>query len=143
MGFASSGAAAVLFVGLLVGASVLLPTLQETRERTTEAQEEKHERLLDRRNSDVSTVAVEYNATTDRLTVEVENTGSTTLTVADVDVLVDGVYRSDADLDVGGEAGRRLWHPGERLTATVPTATRPDRVKVVTGTGIALTETGI
>jgi flagellar protein FlaF len=143
MGFATSGATAVLFVGLLVGAGILLPTLGETRERTVEAEDDRNDRMLDRRNTVVETVDVGYDATIDRLTLDVKNTGSTTLAVAGVDVLVDGVYRADAAVRVGVEDDRSLWHPGERLIATVTVSPRPDRVKLVTGPGVAVTETGV
>jgi flagellar protein FlaF len=140
MGFSVSGATAVVYVGLLVSAAVLVPAVDRYAERHVEAVETRDERALDRRNAGVGAPNATYNATSDRLVVVVENTGATTFGVAQVDLLVDGAYVAVAPANAtvdGAEA--TVWLPGERLRFVVDEPARPDRVKVVTGDGVAAT----
>jgi flagellar protein FlaF len=139
MGFSVSGATAVLFVGLLVSAATLYPALDRGTERRSDAVAARDERALDRQNTAVETVDVTYDASTDTLTVVVANTGAQTLAVPEVDLLVDGAYATPAGTTVAGDASTDYWAPGQNLTLTRSTATAPDRVKVVTGPGVAVT----
>lgn len=141
MGFATSGAVAIIFVGALVAFGVLYPTMQATRERVSEAEDRRAEAALARENTDIS-VSVSYNASINTLVVNVTNKGSTTLSVERTDVLVDGRYETVDSTTVGGES-RTIWVPGERLRIETTEAARPDRVKVVVEYGVAETVTGV
>jgi flagellar protein FlaF len=141
MGFSVSGATAVVYVGLLVSAAVLVPAVDRYAERHVEAVETRDERALDRRNTAIGAPNATYNATDDRLVVVVENTGTTTLAVSRVDLLVDGRYRAVAPANATVDGTETTtWLPGERLRLVVVDPVRPDRVKVVTGGGVAATE---
>ena len=160
MGFSTSGSMAVLFVGVLIAISTAYPMMSAANERVQTAVDERGDRSVSQRNSDIELGNVTYNATTDTLVVRVNNTGSRTLSVADTDVLVDGAYRQGyatsvsrspstvsasiwSATSVAGDGSRTIWVPGETLRIAVSTSTRPDRVKVVTEFGIAETETDI
>jgi flagellar protein FlaF len=134
---------AVLFVGVLIAISTAYPMLTGANERVQTAVDDRGDRSLSQRNTDIELGNVTYNATTDALVVRVNNTGSRTLSVADTDVLVDGTYRQGYATSVDGDGSRTIWMPGETLRIEVSTSTRPDRVKVVTEFGIAETETDI
>ncbi|WP_435316820.1 flagellin [Haloarchaeobius sp. TZWSO28] len=144
MGLSTSGAAAILFVGVLLTVSTAVPVLETANERVTTAVDDRGERELERRNTDMNVTNVTYNASTDRLTVNVTNTGSRTLSVNETDLLVDGVYRTDATTRVEGDSGRVLWMPGESLQFELTgVTTTPDRVKLVTEYGVAETITEV
>ncbi|WP_227133250.1 flagellin [Halorubellus salinus] len=143
MGFSTSGSMAVLFVGVLIAISTAYPMMSAANERVQTAVDDRGDRAVSQRNSDIELGNVTYNATTDALVVRVNNTGSRTLSVADTDVLVDGAYRQGYATSVAGDGTRTIWVPGETLRIEVSTSTRPDRVKVVTEFGIAETETDI
>lgn len=141
MGFSVSGATAVVFLGLLVSASVLYPTIDRSQERRHEAVEAREERSLTRQNTDLVLHDATYNNTSDVLTVTVENIGAESLDTTAVDLLVDGVL-ADATTSVGGDSGRTTWASGTNLTLTVDPVSGdgvPARVKVVSGPGIAVT----
>ncbi|WP_440771043.1 flagellin [Natronorubrum sp. DTA28] len=163
MGFSTSGATAVLLVGLLVAVGIAYPVLQGAQEARLSAIDDRDDRVLDLRNSDIELEEAQYDTSSDdevengedengddehTLTVNVTNTGSTTLSVSATDLLVDGVYRSVGadETDVDGTADRDLWQPGETLTFTVEldeSDDPPERVRVVTEHGIAETTTEV
>jgi flagellar protein FlaF len=140
MGFSTSAAAAVIFVGALVSLGILYPATAGSVEQVNDALGERENRLLDQRNTDVAVDGVTYNDTTDELRINVTNTGTTTLTANETDVLLDGTLQTaNVTREVEGVAGRTLWAPGEQLTITVGNVTAtPGRVKVVTEYGVAV-----
>ena len=143
MGFSVSGATAVIFVGLLISTATLYPAVDHYAERRSEAMTVRNDRLLTRQNTAIEMVNATYNASTNRLTVSVQNTGSSTLAVSEIDLLVDGEYvlLSKADTTVGDDSATDIWAPGEALTITTTEPTAPNRIKIVTGPGIAVTAT--
>lgn len=144
MGFSTSGAVAVVFVGLLLATGVLFPAVEGAAERLAEASDEEDDRALRISNSDVSIASASYQPGSDQLTVEVDNEGSISLDVEQTDLLVDGAYVVPDSTAVEGETDREVWAAGERLTLTVTGyTTDPDRVKVVAETGVADVETGV
>jgi len=76
-----------------------------------------------------------------RLQVWANNTGGVAFDAGKVDVLLDGVWRTDlvAARDVDGDAATSVWAPGEQLRLQlddVPTP-EPSRAWLVTDTGAA------
>jgi flagellar protein FlaF len=134
---------AVLLVGVLIAISTAYPIMSAANERVQTAVDDRGDRSLSQRNSDIELANVTYNDTTDVLVLRVTNAGSRTLSVADTDVLVDGQFQQGYATTVGGDRTRSIWTPGETLRVELSTSTRPDRVKVVTEFGIAETETEI
>jgi flagellar protein FlaF len=141
MGFSTSGATAVVFIGLLVGFGILYPTVESAGERITEAESASDDRALRQQNTAVAVAGTTYDPTNDTLTVAVNNTGSTTLSADRTDLLVDGRYEVPDTFAVAGTENRTVWTPGSQLELTVAgLAVEPDRVKVVTGPGVAAFE---
>ncbi|WP_254546271.1 fla cluster protein FlaF [Halomarina pelagica] len=143
MGFSASGATAVVFVGLLVSVGTLAPVLDASYERRSEAQDRRAERLLDRRETAVETVNATYDNSTGEVTLVVANAGTTGLSVDDTDLLVDGRYVANWTASVEGDPGRTTWLSGENLTATATAPTKPERVVLVTETGIRAVATDV
>lgn len=138
MGFSTSAATAVIFVGVLIAMSVLIPATQNTFERVSDALDDRDGRLLALRNTDFAIVDAVYNtsATNDTLIVRAENVGSVSLTVNETDLLVDGRIVVDPNATVEGTAGRTTWLPGEQLAFRTTNETAPDRVTVVGDRGV-------
>lgn len=108
-------------------------------EEVTSAENTRADRLLERHNTDVTITGTSFN--TGEFTVQVLNEGSTTLSVNATDVILDGVYQSTwVSSNVSGSTTTDIWAPGETLNVTVSADSAPDRVKVVTGTGVSVTE---
>jgi flagellar protein FlaF len=141
MGFSVSGSAAILFIAAFVCVGILYSAAYNGYERVQDAEESRGDRVLEQRNTAVTVADTTYNNTTEQLTVNVTNEGSTTLSVNDTDLLVDGVLESREDYvdwSVGGGTDTTLWLPGETYSVTV-NATEPSRVKVVSPPGITAT----
>ena len=136
MGFGVSGATAIIFLGLFIAAGTMFTTTSATVEQIGEAEDDRQEQLLDRRNTEIAVTSAVYNNSTSTLNLSVSNGGSTTLSVNGTTVLVDNGYRSTATARVEGNAATDLWEPGETMTLNVSTA-EPTRVKVVTEYGVA------
>ncbi|NUB89721.1 flagellin [Haloterrigena sp. SYSU A558-1] len=146
MGFSTSGAAAILFVGALVAVGIAYPVIQTAHEDRRAAIDDRDDRSLDLRNTDLELEETTYNDSSDNLTVNATNVGSTTLSVSETDLLIDGEYEPNGEwleVRVDGTTGRELWQPGETLSIVVSTADRPDRVKLVTEHGVAATTTEV
>jgi flagellar protein FlaF len=137
MGFSVSGAAAIVFATAFIAFGMWFTASANSFERVTEAKADRTDSVLATTNSDVEISNATYNGS--HLVVDVTNDGAEQLSVANADLLVDGAYRTDwrANATVAGDADTRLWMGAEQLTATVPLADRPGRLKVVAGTGVA------
>lgn len=146
MGFSTSGAAAIIFVGLLVATTIAFPALESAYDARASAMDDRDQRALDVRNTDI---VVDPHADGDGdLVVNVTSTGSTTLSVDATDLLIDGDYYDvlgdDPSTTVEGAADRETYQPGETLTIeTDATADDVERVKVVTEYGVAETVTEV
>jgi flagellar protein FlaF len=144
MGFSTSGSVAVLFVSMLVMMSTLYPVVETANERMSDASDDRNERSLDRYNTAINVTNVSYNGTAETLTILVNNTGSTTLSVDETDVLLDGAFQTGYTKRVDGDATRTIWAPGEQLELELDGVTgAPGRVKLVTEFGIAATITEV
>lgn len=141
MGFSVSGSAAIVFIAAFVSVGILYSAAYNGYEDVTAAQDGHADRVLDQRNTAVDITATTYNDTAETLTVQVLNQGSTTLSVAATDVVVDGVYQGTwIDSNVSGSTSTDVWAPGETLNVTLEASTDPGRVKVVTEHGVSDTE---
>lgn len=139
MGFSVSAASVVVFIGVLISVSLLYTTAANNAELMTEARTDAQEQALEQRNTDLNVTSVSYDGSV--LVVNATNTGSTTLSVDDTDVVVDNQFEPGTVTKVaGGDPGSSLWVPGERLQIEVSIGTTPARVTVVTDPGVSETE---
>jgi flagellar protein FlaF len=138
MGFSTSAAAAVVFVGVLVSLSILYPAAAGSFEQVTDAMDSREDRVLKQRNSDLRVETARYDGGTDVLEVDVTNTGTVSIAVDETDLLIDGAIRPNRSTAVDGVSGRSIWAPGETLTITVDDVnTTPNRITVVNEYGVA------
>jgi len=137
MGFSTSAAVAVVSIGFLISVGLLYPAVEQSVQDVSDATENREERMLDTRNSDAVLHDVTYNSTTDVLNVTVNNTGTVTMEAAKTDLLVDGEIATNRTTYVDGVTDRDLWVAGEQLRIEASgVSTAPERVVVVTGTGL-------
>lgn len=142
MGFSVSGSVAIISIGVLVAFGVMFPAVVDSSHQVSEAQSTQSERILDQQNTEITIDNATYDGT--NLTVDVVNEGTVALDVEETDVIVDGHYVTPDETTVyqslnktGGEATTSVWLSGEVLEVTVAVDPRPDRVKVVTETGVS------
>lgn len=137
MGFSTNGAAAILFVAAFMVVGMVVPAAQAGFEDVSKSWGGQESRVVATTNTAISLANATYNATSGTLTVRLTNTGTTTLHVADTDVLVDGGMVSP-NATVAGVAGRTVWAPGENATFTLSRASAPSRVVVVTDHAVSV-----
>lgn len=144
MGFSTSAAVAVVSIGVMISVGLLYPAVEQSVQDVSDATDTREDRMLDTQNSDVALSTVTYNTTTDVLNVTVNNTGTVTMDVAETDLLVDGTIATNRTTFVDGVADRGLWVADEQLRIEASDVqTAPDRVVVVTGTGIERSTTDV
>jgi flagellar protein FlaF len=141
LGFSVSGSAAIIFVATFLAFSTAYTASANGFERVSDATSDVDDQALERQNTALSVANATYDAGNDTLSVDVVNEGSTTLSVNGTDLLVDNTYRDDyAVRRVAGDNSTDLWLPGEQLHLEISASTKPTRVKVVSGPGVAVTE---
>jgi len=144
MGFSTSAAVAVVSIGFLISVGLLYPAVEQSVQDVSDATDTREDRMLDTRNSDAVLSDVTYNTTTGVLNVTVNNTGTVTMDAATTDLLVDGTIATNRTTFVDGVADRELWVAGEQLRIEARNVTTaPERVVVVTGTGLERSTTEI
>lgn len=142
MGFSVSGSAAIVFIGVIVAAGIAIPTIVGSFGSMADAQGQQTDRGIEALNTDIEIEETTYDDTEAELEIRLRNTGSTTLSVADTSVLLDGEIPPGEDLttDVEGDVDAALWLPAETLNVTVENVDPdPERVKIVTENGVAET----
>ena len=141
MGFSVSGSTVVLFLGIVISFGIAHAAVNNGVESVTDAYQDSTDKELSRQNTAINITSAVANSASTTLNVTVENTGSTTLSVNDTDILINGTYTSHDSmetLEVDGNDATDLWLPGESLYFVVnrdPAA--PFRVKVVTESGVS------
>ncbi len=142
MGFSVSGSAAIVFVGVVVAAGIAIPSIVGSFGSMAGAQGAQTDRGVEALNTDIVIETTTYDDTEEELEVQLQNAGSTTLSVDDTSVLVDGSIppSGDVTIEVEDDVGAELWLPAETLNVTVENVgSEPERVKIVTENGIAET----
>lgn len=149
MGFSVSGSAAIIFAGMFLGFGIFYGAASNSFERISEAETEQTDRIVDKRNTALNITLAEYDSNTNRVTVHVNNTGTTPQSLNDTDFIVDNEYIAgwQADARVLREDGTvdtqtDLWLPGERLNITITDSDLPARAKVVTESGVSASTGG-
>jgi len=149
MGFSVSGSAAILLVAFFVAFGTFYSAASNSMETVNDARGAAQDDLLAQQNTAITLtdVSVAHNVSGDELyyvNATVKNTGANGLSVADTDFMVDGeLQTSFLDRAVDGDSSTDVWATGQRLTANMTVSTQPDRLKVVTGPGVAATEVGL
>ena len=135
MGFSVSASTAIIFAGLFLATGILYPAMDNGMERINDAQVDRDQAQLDLRNTAIEIEGTDVDANDGDGEIIVKNTGTTSLDVTEVDLIVDGEYRGQDQFD-NDDANSDLWLPGQTISANL-NADSGDRVKVVTEHGIS------
>ena len=144
MGFSVSGSTAVIFIGVLIAANSLYGAWTYSQDQIETARADSEHDYLEQRQTSVEIVGTSYSSDTNTLSVNVSNTGSTSLGTSGTTVVVDGEYAPKETTTVKDSFGNvrdsSLWLPGDYLTVNVSSTTDPTRVKITTDNGISAVE---
>lgn len=136
---------------MFIALGMFYPAVTNGVERVDTANQDVHDTALTRQNTAINITRAEWIVTgaSQQLTIEVENTGASELTVNATDILVDDTYITHDEIAtnggsteaVEGDSSTNLWLPGETYTIEIDNdlidGGPPDRVKIVTGPGVA------
>lgn len=138
MGLSVSASFAILAVAFFIGAAPLIEAVFYASNALMDGATEVAEWRMAWARTKVVLDNATYNGT---LTlVNLTNSGSTTLTVKGVSVLINGTYvdQNATNATVGGKT-TDIWAPNEKLRLELNfTAAVDERVLVVTGNGVSL-----
>ena len=132
MGFSVSASTAIIFAGMFLAFGTLYPAVSNGYEQVIDAETDRDNAQLDMQNTDIEIDSISDSSIT------VNNTGSTSLTVSNVDVVVNGDYVTEYSTTVDGDSNTDLWLPGESLEITGLSSA--NRIKVVADHGISATK---
>jgi flagellar protein FlaF len=156
MGFSISAATALIFASLFLAFGIFYPAMANGYERVEEADAAKADQNLEQAQTDITLIGTTSkftgNGDLQELNITARNTGQTTLTVSEIDILINGSYvvwtRGDTNdevlIDVEGDTDTDLWLPNE--TATIVYGAQsgktgdvsPVNFKVVTEHGVSI-----
>lgn len=138
MGLEVSTSYAIIALAFLISVGTLYVAVSNTAEQVTDALDDDQRELHEMLRTDLTITSADYRGNT--LVVAIKNTGETELSVSETDLLVDGTFILDENRTstLSSSGGTNLWAPGETLELSVELPT-PDRVKVVTKHGVAVT----
>lgn len=140
MGFSVSASAAIIFAAMFIAMGMLYPAVANGSEQVTDARADSADQLLDQQNTAISLAEVRYDAPSTTVTVAVNNTGTTELSLAATDVLVNNSYETPSSTTVAGDTSTDLWLPGEQLVIELDVSlntSTTNRVVVVTDHGVS------
>lgn len=149
MGFSVSASTAVIVVGLFLAFGMFFPAMSNSVQLVHDAESDRADRLLAQQNTDVELTGATFNESgEDRLVVNVTNTGSTTISVESIDLLVDNELQEietddDIETTIDDDDETTLFQPGETLTITIDDEqldSDPERVLVAVDHGIRVAD---
>jgi flagellar protein FlaF len=143
MGFSVSGAAAIIFASMFIAFGMWFTASSNSFDRIVNSQDVQTEGTLETSNTDVGITTATYNSSSDGLVVEANNTGANELSLSSTDFLIDGIYVDgwQNGAEVEGVANTDLWLSGEQLVIDLERETEPQRVKLVTESGVSAVAT--
>lgn len=141
MGFGTSGSALLIFAALFLAVGSLYTATTNATERVSDAEDDRTNLQQTIRHTDLTVTDATYNSTSTNLTLRVTNTGESTLSTDRVDAVVDGEYLDGDDFERVTVDGHEtaVWQPDETLVLVDDDSapSQPDRVKFVSGPGVA------
>ena len=128
MGFSISASTALIFAALFLAFGTFYPAMANGYERVEDADAAKADQDLNEAETDIklqsSSASINNgNGNLQQLDIIVNNTGQTTLTVSEIDIILNGDYiqwtngdtNDDVRTRVEGNQDTDLWLPGEEI----------------------------
>jgi flagellar protein FlaF len=130
MGFSVSAATAILFAGIVLLAGVMSSVVFEVYGDLKDAALDASTSEFDRQRTRIEVLNSSYDAT--RVFINVTNTGETTLSGAQVDVLLNGtIYTESIKTKKVSDITTNVWGIHEVMYLEVNYKTANDRVRIV------------
>jgi archaellum component FlaF (FlaF/FlaG flagellin family) len=128
MGMSVSAASAIMFTTFVILFGVVFGAIDHYQSSTINAQQQSLDREKEIKDMEITLVSV--NNTTNQIVLL--NSGSSTIDLADVDILLNGTYveQTSYTTQVNGVVNTDLWAPQEELTIHSLRDLEGNRIKV-------------
>lgn len=146
MGFSVSASFAVAVIAGFIALGMLYPAVSGGFESVSQASQDAGDRRLNAINTAINVTSACVDGSTNELTVEVENTGATSLGLNRTHVLIGNDYQvSFVSRTVNGNPNTEVWAPGQTVTLVYSISAQsliesidpePGRVTVATEYGV-------
>lgn len=131
MGFSTAGAFAVISVSILIAVEILTGNLLPTMFSVRESYDDMRDRMIDYIKTDINITSVTNISDAVNLSITIENTGSISLKLDDLTLLINGTKTTFTHTQM-------YLYPEEQTNLTVSYQTAgPKRIKIVTNNGIS------
>jgi archaellum component FlaF (FlaF/FlaG flagellin family) len=138
MGLSISAAFVVILIGVTLAAIVLADAFTGSYQELEDSSDERADRQRRLLDTGIDIEAALYSTSQGNGTVNVTNTGSTTLDPAGLDVLADGILLTENITSIRIDNSTAVaWFPGKTAVITIHLGGQPSRLKVVTDNGVA------
>jgi len=123
MGFSVAGAGGIVFVALIVAASIMSGVVFKSMEDLEESAQDNVDDWVQKGQTTFTIQNVLYNRTNNKLTISVRNTGATVLDASKINLLKNGEMIDDENMDINiiNKKGNH-WPPEENLRITINNA---------------------
>lgn len=138
MGVSVSVSAIIFFTSFALCLSMVFSATQVYYEDIKEAEDENALRTQNSLHASFEIGSAGYNATNQVLTINLTNTGSSTLATKHLDVLTDGALVTGNITSIKcGATSTGQWYPATTITIILKQAQKPERVKVSSEYGVS------
>lgn len=125
MGFATSITVAIIFLAVLILATITFPTMIQSYEKVQESRDDKHEIRTDQLNTAIDITNI-VTSGGNSLIITVSNEGTTVLRGNKSNVLIDGIYKTYTVTPTG------YWMPQADAVFTVNASTSVNHIITIT-----------
>ena len=125
MGFATSITVAIIFMAIIIMATITFPIMNQSYEKVQESKDDKHEIQMDQLNTAIDITNI-VKSGGDTLIITVSNEGTTVLRGNKSNVLIDGIYKTYTVTPTG------YWMPQTDAVFTVNASTSVNHVITIT-----------
>lgn len=138
MGFAPVAATSILLIAALLSLNAYHTDNDVAADEVRAARADADAREADKRATQLEIGLVQYAAGPNRLTIDVDNLGGTVIDTQDLEVLIDGVVRTEDITWIRyNNADVRYWHPGQDIEIRMNDITSsPNSIIVVADNGV-------
>ena len=138
LGVSVSVSAIIFFTSFALCLSMVFSATQVYYEGIKEAEDQNALRTQNSLHASFEIRSAGYNATQKVLSLNLTNTGSSTLATRHLDVLTDGVLVTGNITSIkSGASAAGQWYPATTITITLKQAQKPERVKVCSEYGVS------
>lgn len=130
----------ILFIGVMFAGSVMLSAGVEHINNSVNSNSEVLDDIRETKNTEFVISNVEYDSSTNELSITMVNTGAETIKISDIDLVVDGEYRL-YNSSIDSNSDRSVLNPNEELLIQVDDITsKPSSVKLSVLSGIEVSK---